>query len=125
MGGALSTFGEEFGWDGKTIKETFSYQLLGLDMENAVNRLEIPKPDFIKMDVDGLEHFILKGGQGVLSTVKSILIEVNDDFTEQAQQCELLLTEAGLLLKEKRHSDEIDQSDSGFQNTYNQIWVRP
>lgn len=123
-GGALSTFGKEFGWDGKAIKQTFDYQLIGLSMEDAVNKLSLPVPDYIKMDVDGLEHFILKGGDAVLSKIKGILIEVNDDFTEQAEQCEALLTSAGLILKEKRHSLEVDTSDFGFENTFNQIWIR-
>jgi FkbM family methyltransferase len=123
-GGALSTFGENFGWDGKIIKELFSYQLIGLDMDSAINKLGISKPDYIKMDVDGLEHFILMGGKNVLCSINSILIEVNDDFEEQAIKCKELLTNAGMILKEKRHSDEIDDSNSGFQNTYNQIWVR-
>lgn len=124
-GGALSTFGENFGWDGKIIQELFKYQLIGLDMDSVNNKLGISKPEYIKMDVDGLEHFILMGGKNVLGFIKSILIEVNDDFEEQAKQCEELLINAGLILKEKRHSDEINYSDSGFQNTYNQIWVRP
>lgn len=123
-GGALSTFGKDFGWDGKNIKSLFDYQLIGLSMEDAVNSLQIPLPDYIKMDVDGLEHFILQGGGGVLSKIKGILIEVNDDFAEQAEQCSALLTSAGMILKEKRHSLEVGDSDSGFQNTFNQIWVR-
>lgn len=123
-GGALSTFGEKFSWDGKTIKEMFSYQIIGLSMEDMVLKLKIPVPDYIKIDVDGLEHFILKGGSSVLNTIKGILIEVNDDFIDQAEQCKTLLTNAGLKLKEKRHSDEIDNSESEFQNVYNQIWVR-
>jgi FkbM family methyltransferase len=123
-GGALSTFGKDFGWDGKAIKSLFDYQLIGLSMENAVSLLQIPLPDYIKMDVDGLEHFILKGGGDVLTKIKGILIEVNDDFAEQAEQCSVLLTAAGMILKEKRHSLEVGDSDSGFQNTYNQIWIR-
>jgi FkbM family methyltransferase len=124
-GGALSTFGENFGWDGELIKESFKYKLIGVDMDSAISKLEIPVPQYIKMDVDGLEHFILVGGNNVLKSIKSILIEVNDDFAEQAFQCEKLLLEAGLILKEKRHADEIDGSNSGFQNTFNQIWIRP
>lgn len=123
-GGALSTFGKDFGWDGKTIKSLFDYQLIGISMEDVVTSLQIPFPDYIKMDVDGLEHFILKGGSKVLARIKGILIEVNDDFAEQAEQCSALLTGAGMMLKEKRHSLEVGDSDAGFQNTYNQIWVR-
>ncbi|MCH4903857.1 hypothetical protein GSN00_05515 [Cylindrospermopsis raciborskii CHAB3438] len=77
----------------------------------------------IKMDVDGLEHFILKGGSQTLTQIKGILIEVNDDFYEQASTCSKLLTDAGLILREKRHSEMF--ADSAFANTYNQIWIRP
>lgn len=124
-GGAMSTFGKDFGWDGKVIRQVFEFRTLGLSMEDAVQRLAIPRPDYIKMDVDGLEHFILKSGSSVLASVRQILIEVNDDFHEQAEQCQQLLGEAGFALKEKRHSEMVGSSTTGFQYTYNQIWVRP
>lgn len=124
-GGALSTFGQDFGWDGEAIRQVFVFQTIGLSMEDAVQKLAIPTPDYIKMDVDGLEHFILKGGVSVLKNVREILIEVNDDFHEQAEQCRNLLTHAGLVLKEKRHSEMIATNTQGFQNSYNQIWARP
>ena len=124
-GGALSTFGQDFGWDGKMIRQIFEFQTIGLSMEDAKQRLVIPQPDYIKMDVDGLEHMILKGGRDVLRGIKGILIEVNDDFHEQAEQCQHLLSGAGLVLKAKRHSEMIAASTQGFQNSYNQIWARP
>ena len=123
-GGALSSFGKEFGWDGKAINQKFDYNMIGVSMDDVVNKLNIPLPEYIKMDVDGLEHFILKGGVYVLSQVKEILIEVNDDFVEQAEQCNALLKQAGLTLKEKRHSDMFASSTVDFQNSYNQIWVK-
>lgn len=124
-GGALSTFGQEFGWDGEAIRQVFEFQTIGLTMDDAVQRMAIPAPDYIKMDVDGLEHFILKGGSVVLQGVKGVLIEVNDDFHEQAEQCRKLLSESGLVLKEKRISEIIASSTTGFQHCYNQIWTRP
>ena len=123
-GGALSTFGKAFGWDSKPIKQLFEFTTLGLSMDDAVALLKIPSPDYIKMDVDGLEHFILQGGGSVLGQAQGILIEVNNDFHEQASTCHDLLVGAGLTLKEKRHSDMIAASTSGFANSYNQIWVR-
>jgi FkbM family methyltransferase len=123
-GGALSTFDQTFGWDGKDIRQIFEYQTYGLKADDVVNMLSIPIPEYIKMDVDGLEHFILKGSTNVLQNIKEILIEVNDDFTEQAESCKKLLTEAGLVLKDKLHSDMIATSTAGFQNSYNQIWIR-
>lgn len=123
-GGALSTFGQDFGWDNKKIQQVFQFQTVGLSMDDAVRRLSISRPDFVKMDVDGLEHFILKGGREVLVEIKGILIEVNDDFKEQAEGVESLLTAAGLFIKEKRHSEIVANSTSGLQHCYNQIWVR-
>jgi FkbM family methyltransferase len=55
-GGALSTFDQEFGWDGKIINKVFEFQTIGLSMENAMSLLNIPIPEYIKIDVDGLEH---------------------------------------------------------------------
>lgn len=124
-GGALSTFGQDFGWDGKAMEPVFEFQTLGIPMDYARESLAIPQPDYIKMDVDGIEHLILSGGRSVLSQVKGVLIEVNDDFHEQAEQCEKLLLAAGLAMKDKLHSEMIGASTTGFQNCYNQIWVRP
>jgi FkbM family methyltransferase len=123
-GGALSTFDQDFGWDGKAIKKVFEFQTIGLSMEDAANLLNIPTPEYIKIDVDGLEHFILKGGKSVLSKINEILIEVNDDFLEQADQCREVLTECGLFMKEKKHSEIIASNTQGFENSYNQIWCR-
>ncbi len=124
MGGALSTFGKGFGWDGKAIRQVFEFQTIGLTMQDATQLLKIPQPDYIKIDVDGLEHFILKGGFSVLAQVKQVLIEVNDDFHEQSKQCQSLMIKAGLVLKEKRHSVYLANHTYGFQNSYNQIWSR-
>lgn len=123
-GGALSTFGKEFGWDGKPIQPVFEFKTVGVSLDEARTTLGLPLPHFIKMDVDGLEHFILTGGDKVLASVQGILIEVNDDFHEQATACKSILENAGLTLKEKRHSELIALSQTGFANSYNQIWIR-
>ena len=120
----MSSFGANFGWDGRPIKSIFEFQTLGLPMDQAPAHFAVVPPDYVKMDVDGIEHLILKGGRSLLAQVKGVLIEVNDDFREQAEQCRQLLTEAGLVLREKLHSELIESSTTGFQNTYNQIWAR-
>lgn len=124
-GGALSTFGHDYGWDGKKIQQIFEFQTLGLSMDAAVQQLKIPQPDYIKIDVDGIEHLILQGGKTVLNLAKGVLIEVNDGFHEQAVYCQKLLQDAGLMLKEKRHSEMFDSVDSfGGGQIWNQIWIR-
>jgi FkbM family methyltransferase len=118
-GGAMSTFGESYTHDGKPLVKVFEFQTLGLSMDDAVHRLEIAQPDYIKMDVDGIEHLILRGGPDVLSKVKGVLIEINEEFTHQAMDSFKYLSDAGLELVEKRHSEM-------FADTivFNQIWRR-
>ena len=122
-GGALSTFGQNYGDDGQTLKTVFQFQTIGLSIDDAVQMFKLPMPDFIKMDVDGIEHLILKGGMKVLKNVKSVLVEINEDFENQAIESPTYLQEAGLVLKEKRHSEMFDNNPR-FGNTYNQIWHR-
>ena len=121
-GGALSTFGKEVGWDGESIKEVFTFKTFGISMDQAVSVLQIPPPDYIKMDVDGIEHLILQCGPEVLNQVCGVLVEINDDFTEQAEQSGKSLEQAGLSFQEKRHSEMFEGTK--FSNSYNQIWVR-
>lgn len=118
-GGAMSTFGESYTHDGNPLVKIFEFQTLGLSMDDAIGRLELAQPDYIKMDVDGIEHLILKGGSAVLSKVKGVLIEINEEFAKQASDSFRHLSEAGLELVEKRHSEM-------FADTivFNQIWRR-
>ena len=92
-------------------------------MQNAVDFFKIPIPEYIKIDVDGIEHLILKGGVNILRFVRSILIEVNDDFKEQDTNVRKILTSSGFILNEKRHSDIVKNNRLSC-NTYNQIWHR-
>lgn len=121
-GGALSTFGQNYGWDGKTLAQTFSFSTLGISMDEGIRLLQLPTPDFIKMDVDGIEHIILRGGSGVLSRIRGMLIEINDGFEEQATEAEQILRTAGLCREAKLHASMI--ADSPFTDVYNQIWTR-
>ena len=118
-GGALSTFGESYSYDNKPLIKVFEFRTLGLSMDDAVARLDMAQPDYIKMDVDGIEHLILKGGVTVLSKVKSVLIEINEEFTEQAVDSFKYLSDSGLELVEKRHSEM-----SSGTPVFNQIWRR-
>jgi len=123
-GGALSTFGESYGDDGKNMTKIFEFSSVGMPMDEVVRLLNIPQPQYIKMDVDGIEHLILAGGQSVLKKTLGLIIEVNEDFDEQANNVAKYCKEAGLVFMEKRHSVMID-NDERFGRTYNQIWYRP
>ena len=58
----MSTFVHSYGHDGETMQKVFVIPTIGLSMVDAVGLLRISQPDYIKMDGDGIEHLILKGG---------------------------------------------------------------
>ena len=122
--GAMSTFHQNYGYDGKTMEKVIVIPTLGLSITNATDLLGIPQPDYIKMDVDGIEHLILRGGMKVIAKAKGILIEINDEFKVQADEATNNLIEAGFTLKEKRHADFFDTVTTAAGHTYNQIWVK-
>jgi FkbM family methyltransferase len=123
-GGAMSTFRQDYGHDGQIFDKAFAFPTVGLSMVEAVSLLGIPQPDYIKMDVDGIEHLILKGGMPILLKTKGVLIEINDRFTIQASEASKYLREANFILKEKRHADYFDDVTTAARHTYNQIWVK-
>jgi hypothetical protein len=51
------------------------------------------------------------------------LVEVNDNFDEQANKTASLLTSYGYILRDKLHSEMLNDSQL-FGGTYNQIWVK-
>lgn len=120
-GGALSTFGHDFGHDGKKLNKIFEFSTFGITMEFAVQNFKIPNPDYIKIDVDGIEHLILSGGEVIIKKTKEILLELNEDFAEQETLSKNILIKAGFVLKEKHQADILNNIT--FRNTYNQIWM--
>jgi FkbM family methyltransferase len=121
-GGAMSTFDKSYTHDGSALRKVFEFRTLGVSMDDAVAHLGIPAPDYIKMDVDGIEHLILKGGPTTLRAARGALVEINEEFEKQARDSDEYLRAAGLVLKEKRHADTFETTI--FKNCYNQIWDR-
>jgi FkbM family methyltransferase len=123
-GGALSTFAQSYGHDGELISKIFEFPTVGISMVDAVSLLKIPRPEYIKMDVDGIEHLILKGGMPILRDIREASIEINDKFTTQAVDAKRYLEEAGLSFKEKKHADHFELETGPTKYTFNQVWVR-
>ena len=116
-GGALSAFGVDFDQFGESFDTTFEYSILGLSADKAINALNMPQPEYLKIDVDGIEHIILEGAINILKKVKGVLIEIDESFVNQREQSEKHLLDAGLIMSEKHILLE-----NGAQ--YNQLWVR-
>lgn len=120
-GGALSTFGERFGHNGLPLDFVFRYSTYGVSLDYVVSQMGLEPPAYLKIDVDGLEHLILRGALNVIPQIKSILIEINEGFGEQFHSVSNALTENGFILTAKLHSDIVENSEN-FSMVFNQIW---
>ena len=120
VGGALSTFGKEYGYDGKKLDFKFQFQGIGMRMDNAVDLWGLDQPDYVKVDVDGIEHLVLEGFGEKLKEVKSLLIEVNKDFKEQAAAIEHLMIKHDFNLLTEHPLTSLNIAGQ----TFNQIWVK-
>jgi len=124
-GGAMSTFGETYGHDGLPLVEQMGFQTIGYSLDFLIDNEIIPEvPTLMKIDVDGIEHLILRGAVKLLenNTLRTILIEVNDDFIEHATDVRESLESAGFVLSQRRQAKMFEGSP--YAQSYNQIWVR-
>ena len=74
------------------------------------------------MDVDGIEHLILKGGVETLRKVKSLMVEVDEKFEMQKIKTSDYLINAGFKLLHKKHSKMFDNTK--YDSCFNQIWKK-
>ena len=101
-GGGLNSFGEKFDLEEKNFEPKMKYNLLGTTMNYFIENSILDIPDYIKIDVDGIEHLILEGGDKFLNNekVKSLSIEMNENFKTQYEKV-LNLMENYKILKMK------------------------
>ena len=121
-GGALSSFGESYGQDGYELDIEFSYRTFGASLDILLNMFNLEQPKYLKIDVDGIEHLVLKGGTKLLDGVQEILIELNDGFVEQAETSYQILNAAGFSLKEKTLVPYLEGTN--LEKIANQLWVK-
>ena len=120
VGGAESTFGNEYIFDGKNLNLKFRFTSIGTRMDSAVDLWGFDQPDFVKIDVDGIEHLVLEGFGEKLKKVKSLLIEVNKDFEEQAAAIKHLMNKHDFNLLTEHRLKSLDITGQ----TFNQIWIK-
>ena len=123
-GGALNSFGEEFNFEGKKFKSKMKYSLFGTTMNYLIENSILEIPDYIKIDVDGIEHLILEGGDKFLTNkkIKSLSIEINENFKEQYEKVLNFMEKYEFKILHKKHNDEISKKQ--FSQTFNYIFIR-
>lgn len=127
-GGALNSFGENFDFEGKKFSSKMNYQIYGTNINYLIDNKILDIPDYIKIDVDGIEHLILEGGNKYLSNkkIKSLSIEINENFTEQHEKVIEIMKKNDFKILHKKHNEDLFKNDpySKFNRTFNYIFIR-
>ena len=127
-GGALNSFGENFDFEGKKFLPKMNYQIYGTNINYLIGNKILDIPDYIKIDVDGIEHLILEGGNKYLSNkkIKSLSIEINENFTEQHEKVIEIMKKNDFKILHKKHSEDLFKNDpyNKFIRTFNYIFIR-
>ena len=127
-GGALNSFGENFDFEGKKFSSKMNYQIYGTNMNYLIDNKILDIPDYIKIDVDGIEHLILEGGNKYLNNkkIKSLSIEINENFTKQHEKVIEIMKKNDFKILHKKHSEDLFKNDpyNKFIRTFNYIFIR-
>lgn len=102
MGAAISQFGHSGEmsryWEGYT-KAAFQ-GMIGFSIDDFVRQFEPPFPNYIKIDVDGLELPILRGASATLrdARLRSLIVELSVSHEEEYAEALAFLQDTGFSL---------------------------
>lgn len=105
-----------------TLDVIFRQGMLSFSIDELVLKYGFEVPNHIKIDVDGIENLVIKGGLDVLKMdeVKSVLVELDDKEIEYSDSVISMLRECGFVRFDKQHSQMIE--DGSYASFYNFIF---
>ena len=125
-GGALNAFGTDINFEGKKFSSKMKYKIFGTTINYLIESKILKIPDYIKIDVDGIEHLILEGSNKYLNNkkIKSISIEINENFVEQHKNVLLIMKKSKFKILHKKKGNSETLKNTRFANTYNYVFIR-
>ena len=125
-GGALNSFGEKYNFEGKEFLPQMKYSLLGTTMNYFIENSILDIPDYIKIDVDGIEHLIIEGGDKFLinKKVKSLSVELNQDFKEQYEKVISMMEKYNFKFLHKKNNGYTILNGRKYKEMYNYIFIK-
>jgi FkbM family methyltransferase len=85
FGGSLHTLGAPIDHMGVAFEPVFRQPVMSYRMDDLIEQFQLPAPNHIKLDVDGIELAILAGAARTLASgsVRSVLVELEKGEKEQ------------------------------------------
>ena len=123
-GGALNAFGVDYDFSGKKFVFSNSYNTFGTSLDSLANQKILDLPNYIKIDVDGIEDLILDGAKNILlnKNLRSILIEINDKFADQKNRILQIMKANNFELMFKKRNENFYKGE--FDAIYNYVFQK-
>lgn len=125
FGASMSSFGSDLDFRGKPYPVAFRQGMIGYDLDNFCDDFNFSPPAHLKIDVDGIELDIVRGGEGLFAhpDVKSVSIELVDTDEAQVEGVTSLLAAAGLQFIHKKQNPAFKNTPTG--DVLNFLFQRP
>lgn len=91
-GGSCHSFAEAVGFNLKPRPAPFAQGCISMTLDQLVESGVVPLPQYIKLDVDGIEHKVIAGARKTLANPKvlSIIVELNTHLAEHREAISML-----------------------------------
>ena len=124
-GQSMSSYFYKTDFEGKNLIPEQKYNIYGTTIDHLIETQTLNCPNYIKLDVDGIEHKILKGAKKILTNnnLKSILVEVNENYENQHLEIIKIMSENKFKLISK-NQNILDVKNTKFSKTFNYIYGR-
>ena len=103
-GNSMQEFGTNINQFDEVIFTTFSQGTIGFSIDDFVKIFSPKLPTYIKIDVDGLEREIIRGGRNLLSnsSIESVIIEIEGNLeSDRNKEIIQLMIELGFTARSK------------------------
>ena len=121
-GVGMHAWGENYNFEGKYFNPVNNYKIYGTTINYLLNNNILAIPNYIKIDVDGIEHLILRGASKYLKNpnIKSLSIELNENFKEQLDSAFNIMKENNFNFKHKKYASTLNV----YKDIYNYVFER-
>jgi FkbM family methyltransferase len=125
-GGAINTYGENFNYKGEKVLSKMNYQICGNTINYLLDNKVAYMPNYIKLDVDGIEHLILKGGDKYLSNenLLGICVEINENFKDQFENILDILKKNKFIFSHKENLVNDKSVQNNIENLFNYFFYK-
>lgn len=93
-GGSCHNFKDKLNFNHEPLQPAFSQGCLSISLDELITRKWMPPPNHIKIDVDGIEHKVIRGAIRTVESpeVRSVLIELNTKLETHREIIDLMHT---------------------------------